>query len=295
MCKDKSNVTRQTEQTEDTGQSSKLDIAIVQNGEQSSKSNVLRQTEDTGQSSKLDVAIVQNGEQSSKSNVLVTRQTEQAIDMMKDLSANGHEPYLLPMIETVELSPVIDCKKYDIIIFTSTNACRYFQKYKDTVTADRYIAVGAKTAEACKIYLSIDIDFYPETFSMEFIKDKLLSEGLSRGTKILLPGAKERVNRDDSKLIERGIELNYLSIYETIFVKYEKSFIDNFLLDNKIDTLTFCSPSSAKSFIKQIENINYKDYKVVSIGKTTSDFLNSHNIENVYPKIYTVDEMIKLI
>ncbi len=244
------------------------------------------------------VQIVEKGEQveqSMQANVLVTRQVEQAVDMMNDLSVNGHSPHLLPMIETVELSPIIDCKKYDIIIFTSTNACKYFQKYNDTIKADRYIAVGSKTAEASKKYLSVDIDFYPETFSMEFIKDKLLNEGLSRGTKILLPGAKERIYRDDSQLLERGVELNYLPIYETISVKYEKSFVDNFLLENKIDTLTFCSPSSVKSFIKQVEDINYKDYKVVSIGKTTSDFLNSHNIENVYPKIYTVDEMIKLI
>ena len=259
------------------------------------KSSGTKQTEHIEQAIKSDVQIVQNGEQYIKSNVLVTRQTEQATDMMKDLSDYGHKPFLLAMIETVELSPNIDCKKYDIIIFTSTNACKYFQKYNGTVTADKYIAVGSKTAEACKEYLSIDIDFYPETFSMEFIRDKLLSEGVNHGTKILLPGAKERVNRDDSKLIERGVELNYLSIYETISVEYEKSFIDNFLLDNKIDTLTFCSPSSAKSFIKQVESINYNDYKVVSIGKTTSDFLNSHNIDNVYPEIYTTHEMIKLI
>ena len=244
---------------------------------------------------KSNVLVTRQGEQAIKLNVLVTRQTEQATDMIKDISDYGHLPFLLPMIETVELSPSIDCTKYDIIIFTSTNACRYFQKYNDTVTADRYIAVGVKTAEACKKYLSIDIDFYPETFTMEFIKDKLLNEGLNSGTKILLAGAKERIDRDDSKLLDRGVELNYLPIYETIFVKYERGYIDSFLLDNKINVLTFCSPSSAKSFIYLIDNINYKDYKVVSIGKTTSDFLNSHNIDNVYPDIYTTHEMIKLI
>lgn len=278
----------------------KSNVPIVQNAEQSVKSKVLiaRQTEQAEQSTKSKVLVArqtEQAEQSIKSNVLITRQAEQSTDMISSLLNYGHSPFLLPMIETVELSPTTDCNKYDIIIFTSTNACRYFSKYKDTIKADRYIAVGVKTAEAAKSYLSVDIDFYPETFSMEFLKDKLLKEGLGSGIKILFAGAKERINRDDSKLLDIGVELKYLSIYETILVKYEKYFIDNFLADNKINTLTFCSPSSVKSFIKQIENINYKDYKVVSIGKTTSDFLNSHNIENVYPKIYTAHEMIKLI
>ncbi len=258
-------------------------------------SSKIETTKQSEQATKLDVDVVQKAERSTNSKVLITRQTEQSTDMIKDLLDYGHLPFLLPMIETVELSPIIDCNRYDIIIFTSTNACRYFSKYKEIVKADRYIAVGSKTAEACKSYLSVDIDFYPETFSMEFLKDRLINERLKSCTKILLAGAKERANRDDSKLLEIGIELNYLPIYETISVKYERYFIDNFLSSNKINTLTFCSPSSVKSFIKQIDNINYKDYKVVSIGKTTSDFLNSHNIENVYPEIYTTHEMIKLI
>lgn len=40
--------------------------------------------------------------------VLVTRQFEQSGSFVNLLSAKGHYPFLLPMIETVQLCPVIE-------------------------------------------------------------------------------------------------------------------------------------------------------------------------------------------
>ena len=53
--------------------------------------------------------------------VLVTRQFEQSGSFVNALSAKGHYPFLLPMIETVQLCPVIEPGEYEIIFYTSAN------------------------------------------------------------------------------------------------------------------------------------------------------------------------------
>ena len=55
--------------------------------------------------------------------VLVTRQFEQSGSFVNLLSAKGHYPFLLPMIETVQLCPVIEPGEYEIIflIFGNNN------------------------------------------------------------------------------------------------------------------------------------------------------------------------------
>jgi len=225
--------------------------------------------------------------------VLITRQPDQSIDMINQISSNEYFPYLLPMIATTQLLPKIDKIQYDIIIFTSTNAVRYFLPFKDSVHSKKYIAVGSATEQAMKDYLSIISDYIPDIYSIDGIKNILTSIDIS-DYKILIPGAKVKQEFDDKEFIDRGAEFTYVSTYETNPIRYDTGCVDTFLLDNRIDVLTFCSPSAVKSFTSQAD-VDYKKYKVISIGKTTSIALDNLSIDNIYPPTYTVEELIKLI
>jgi len=227
--------------------------------------------------------------------VLITRQPDQSIDMINQLSSKGYFPYLLPMIATAQLFPIINLIRYNIIIFTSTNAVRYFLPFKDTILADKYIAIGSVTEQAMRDYLSIIPDYIPDNYSIDGVRDILASINISSGYKILIPSAKQKTEFDDSEFKDSGVEFSYIATYETNPVIYNKGAVDRFLLDNKIDTLTFCSPSAVKSFISETSIDDYKKYKVISIGKTTSKELEKYSIENIYPPRYTVEELIKLI
>lgn len=225
--------------------------------------------------------------------VLVTRQFEQVGNMVNALSNKGHLPFLLPMIETVQLCPVIDDGIYEVILFTSANAVKYFTPYNDRVRGLVYIAVGPKTAHAMQVFLGVSADRIPVVHDMKNVKKILKTINLN-GARILSPGAKVRVNENFNEISNMGASILTPVVYETNFADYPKGYIDQFLVDNKINTITFCSPSSAKSFMSQIGS-DISQYDIVAIGETTYNYLNEVGVKSRYPDVYTVEAMVDII
>lgn len=230
----------------------------------------------------------------SPKRVLITRQFEQSGSFVNALSAKGHYPFLMPMIETVQLCPLIEEGTYEVILFTSANAVRYFAPYNDRVRGVVYIAVGPKTAQGMETFLGVSADRIPIVHDMEHVKKLLMSIPLN-GARILSPGAMERVSSDgDEELEGFGASIIKPAVYETNFAEYPKGYVDKFLVDNKIDTVTFCSPSAVKSFFKQFF-LNPLDFEFISIGSTTSDYLTGIGIKSRFPDIFTVECMTEII
>ncbi len=225
--------------------------------------------------------------------VLVTRQFEQVGSFVNALSKKGHYPFLLPMIETVQLCPTIDDGIYEVVLFTSANAVKYFAPYNDRVRGLVYIAVGPKTAQAMQVFLGVSADRIPVVYDIQNVKKILTSIKLD-GARILSPGAKDRSDESLNEISNMGASILTPVVYETNFADYPKGYVDQFIVDNKINTVTFCSPSSAKSFVSQV-NIDISKLDIISIGATTSDYLNSVGIKSRYPDIYTVEAMADII
>ena len=225
--------------------------------------------------------------------VLVTRQFEQSGSFINGLSRKGHYPFILPMIETVQLCPYIQEGSYDVILFTSANAVKYFSPYRNLVLGKAYIAVGPKTAEAMDVFLGISSHITPIVYDMEHAMEIIYKLPL-KGAKILSPGAVNRIEMPVQELLFRGAEVYTPAVYETNYAEYPKGYIDNFIVENKIDVLTFCSPSAVLSFIKQY-NGSYDSLDIVSIGETTYKELMKHKIESRYPEKYTVEAMVEII
>lgn len=225
--------------------------------------------------------------------VLVTRQFEQSGTLINTLSKFGHYPFLLPMIETVQICPNMDDGTYDVILFTSANAVRYFAPYNNRVHGVVYIAIGPKTAQAMETFLGVSADRIPVVHNLEHVKQILTSIPL-KGGRILSPGAAERTEILLTELKELGANIISPTVYETNFAQYPKGYVDKFLKDNAVKVVTFCSPSAAKSFFKQF-GLKKDEFDFVSIGSTTCDFLTSIGIQSRFPENFTVEGMAEII
>ncbi len=115
-----------------------------------------------------------------------------------------------------------------------------------------------------------------------------------QNARILSPGAEQRLELPVKQLYEMGAELITPAVYETTFAEYPDGYVDNFIVDNKIDTVTFCSPSAAKSFLRQF-NGDKSLLDIVSIGTTTALFLDKQGITSRYPENFTVESMVEII
>lgn len=225
-------------------------------------------------------------------NVLVTRQVEQATHLINCLSRMGHHPFLLPMIETIQLCPQIEEGEYEVILFTSANAVKYFAPYNNSVRAKIYIAVGEKTQEAVRTYLQITQVMIPSKNNLEGAMDIISSLSL-KGKMILSPGAKDRLPIPKERLDEMGADLYSPIVYETAFIEYPKEHVESFLKENRINAITFCSPSAAKAFYKQCRKDTLCE--IYSIGSTTAKYLESIEVESSYPEHFTAEAMAALI
>lgn len=229
----------------------------------------------------------------SPKRVLITRQFEQSGSFVNGLSAKGHYPFLLPMIETVQLCPVIESGEYEIILFTSANAVKYFAPYHKNIHGKVYIALGKQTAHAMEVFLGISRAITPTVYDLNNAMQLIYSIPL-QNARILSPGAEKRLELPVEQLNDMGAELITPAVYETTFAEYPKGYIDSFIIDNKIDTITFCSPSAAKSFLKQF-NGDKSLLDIVSIGTTTALFLDKQGIKSRYPEKFTVESMVEII
>lgn len=225
--------------------------------------------------------------------VLVTRQFEQAGSFVNVLSDKGHYAYLLPMIETVQLCPPIDDGIYEVLLFTSANAVKYFAPYHDRVRGLAYIAVGPKTAQAMQVYLGVSADGIPVVYDMQNVR-KILSSMRLDGARILSPGAKVRTEFSVDELNDMGAHLLTPTVYETTYADYPKGYVDQFLADHKIQTITLCSPSAAKSFLSQTAG-DLSSVDIVSIGSTTAAYLEDVGVKSRYPSTFTVEAMAEII
>lgn len=222
-------------------------------------------------------------------NVLITREAEKYQMFADKLKAVGLNPVSLPMIECTPVQAIVR-GHYNYGVFTSLNAAKFFEKYKDSVTFDTIVAVGHATAgELLNIGLKADI--IPEEASAEGMKAAFAAIDVN-GKKFLFPGAESRAGDFHEYLRQRGASADLVTTYTTQAVSYPPGHIEKFLEENDINVVTFASPSAAKSMLSNVEHM---DRQIVCIGKTTADAVRKIGYDARYPDDFSLDWMVKLI
>jgi len=221
-------------------------------------------------------------------NVLITREPDKVKKFASLLKQAGHCPFSLPMIECVPVDA--DIKGYfDHGVFTSLNAVKYFEPYRKNVTFGQITAVGSATKKALED-AGYKVDLMPDEFSAEGLK-KLFSGMDIKGLSFLLAGAETRAGDFHEWLKVNGCDADVVTIYRTEQIKRTKEEIDGFLKDNRIDVITFASPSAVKAFFACADT----DITLVAIGPTTEKEIKKHGHSCHTPDEYTLEGMIKII
>ena len=244
--------------------------------------------------------------------IVVTRARQQASDLVRLLSDQGAECLEYP---TIEIMPpkdpeplkqaVENLSAYDWIVFTSVNGVIYFFEQlfaagKDVRALGRMqtAAIGPATAERL-LEFGLTSDIVPETYRAESVVEAFEKVKL-KGTKILLPRAREARPILPKELTKMGAAVHEIPAYETLKALENTDDLVQKLKDNQIDLITFTSSSTVKNFKALLPPDDFKTLMqgvvIASIGPITSDTAEELGFEvQITAESYTISGLVEAI
>ena len=188
------------------------------------------------------------------------------------LSENGAKVYHFPMISTSSININIDTKSYTCLIFTSKNGIKYFLKNNKKIESKKIITIGNKTAQELKKY-GFKADYICSRNYSNEMSDELKTNNVLLDQKSLLVQG----NLSDNSLyneLKKFSSIEKLIIYKTNYNKTKDSKLND-LLDEE-PYIIFTSPSCFDAFNNLYET---RKSKIISIGKTTTSYIESKGFE----------------
>lgn len=224
--------------------------------------------------------------------IALTRSLEDIERDRKLFEEAGFEVVEVPLIEEEVLNFEVPPLNFDFIIFQSPRAVRVFlSRYK--LGNEKIVVVGEKTKKAVE-ELGYKVWAMPrEYYAEEIIK---LFNGLSG--KVLIP--RSAVGRDEvvEGLKTLGLEVYTVDVYRVKEKLYEKEELIDRL--KKADVILFASPSAVKGLLANLQKEEalrlLKDKKVLSIGKTTKEFIKKELwLDSQMPEKPTMEEVVEFL
>lgn len=254
-------------------------------------------------------------ENSNKKVVAITRPENRSEEAIKLVNSYGAEGFIAPTLElkltnTESLKELMKhVEELDWLIFTSVTSIesifKFYPDFLDNLNSKcKIAAIGHKTAELA-IDKQLPIDLIPEDYTAEGlleafenidINNKKIGVPRTFSARTILPEGLEKMG---GKVIlaesyKSGIPENTDKI---------KELIEN-IIQEKIDGIIFTSPLTVKNLFKIAKEEN-KEKKLsaklsnqtltVAIGPITGNILNELKVKHIYPKVYTVKDMIELM
>ena len=218
----------------------------------------------------------------SGKSILITRPKYHGNYLYNKLINLGAECYSLPLISIEENKEKIldNLENYKVILFCSVNGVNAFiNKIEDLRILNniKIGVVGKATFDALKKY-KINPDFYPNKFLVEeLIKESVNHTNINDNILIIT----SNLSQVKTEYINKKYNRNFikLEIYNTNKIKYKKEELIDYI--NKVNYITFFSPSSVESLL---ESIDYEislieNKKLVSIGPITSKKIVDNNLK----------------
>ena len=243
--------------------------------------------------------------------ILVTRTREQASELVRLLEQKGANCIECPTIEVrlpKDLRPLDQAletlSQYDWVIFSSTNAVRFFFERLFGLGFDlRSIGkigiatVGSSTADAVSA-LHLTVDLVPENFRAEGLIEAFSRVGVF-GKRILIPRAEKAREILPKGLSELGAEVTVVSSYRTTAPDLRPEILE-ILEEETIDVLTFTSSSTVKNFFRLIPDdlrsriIDHAE--VACIGPITSKTAEDFGLKvAIEPEKFTIPSLVSAI
>jgi len=246
--------------------------------------------------------------------VLVTRARGQTAELASALRAAGAEPMLCPMIELVasddpaikaEISAALDrLPSYQVLIFTSSNAVRFFTRALEErgdealrrASAIRTFCVGDQTASAA---LAAGFPVHvvaPGRGDAEALLAELLQALPRAGERVLIPRSRIARSVIADGLREAGAEVDSIPFYENRRPDIDVDGLRATLCRGELFALTFTSPSAVDHFFDCLDDESRgaaSRCMIAAIGRTTAGRLESLGMApRVVPDRPDVSDMV---
>lgn len=216
--------------------------------------------------------------------VLITRQAEQAVDLVAALVRRGATAVVIPMIRIIDPERWDACDEvlrshasFDAVAFTSANAVRQFFERaralgvsKETWANKKLYTVGEQTANEI-LRRGMAVEPLPESYSARALVEVLQRKDV-RGLRIVLP--KGNLGKEDlmQALKEMGADVRPIEVYRN--APPERSAgeeVRRRVLKNEFDVITLFSPSAAEHFARAVQPalVSRGKAKIAVIGPTT--------------------------
>ena len=201
-------------------------------------------------------------------NIILTNEGD--INGFNSLVKNNFKVHHYPLIEIEPIEfKINNLKRYDFIIFTSKNGVKnFFHKVKKFDNL-KFMCVGSKTEYILNKFGHLSVFTskrnYSEIMAAELKKNKLIN-----GKNILL--IQGQLAKDDLKLeLKNFCNVERINVYNTKAKENSNEKLKK-LISSKSTFTVFTSPSAFDSFIKFY---NPNKTKIISIGKTTTKYIES--------------------
>ena len=239
--------------------------------------------------------------------IVITRPEVQAEEFGSLLYAQGARVIHFPTIKIVppedfrELDQAIGrLSQYQWIIFTSANGVGFFLKRLKELGRDfrdlkdiRICTIGPATAATIE-KLGIRVDVVPEEFISEGVVREFEQFNL-KGSRILLPRAEKARDVIPEGLTRLGAKVNVVTAYRTVNSGRDKSELENFIRERKVDVITFTSPSTVTNFMEIMgkEFVIPPTIKIACIGPVTSAAVKKAGLPvDIIQERYTIPGLV---
>lgn len=196
------------------------------------------------------------------------------------------------------------CKEW--LVFTSPIGVKVFfeqmillgldmRQLWGTATQWKLAAIGQATAKALKERGLIP-DMVPKTYCAASL-GKELAEKVLPGSRITIVRAACGSEELLPPLIQAGLEVLDVSLYETVYETHEqiKDKIQELFNVGEIDAVTFTSVSTVKGFVNAVGSLDYQKIQAVCIGEQTAEEARKYGFQVLVSKKASIESMVELI
>ncbi|MHA6250452.1 uroporphyrinogen-III synthase [Oceanobacillus sp. CAU 1775] len=231
--------------------------------------------------------------------ILVTREVRAAERFEKLITNHNGVAITVPLL-TINCLPVksadILTEETEWVFFTSKNGVDCFLKnnaLKTALASYRIAAVGPKTAQALEAH-GFQVEFIPSTYNADVMASEFLSTYEEVGSVLFVRGTLSSQVLPKA-FNQAGRNFTCLEVYETVSNVEMKNKLNTTLQQEKIDLLTFTSPSTIHAFFELTENPEaYLDLPVACIGTTTEQAaIHKGFKKTIVPEHFTIEGMVE--
>lgn len=251
---------------------------------------------------------------SDKSIIAITRPFNRSKEAIEIIESYGAESFIAPTLElqlvnSNSLKHLVDlANELDWLIFTSPTSIEsifnFYPNFQKKLNDNCKIAtIGHKTEEIAIKY-GLAIDLVPKDYTAEGLLEEFKSIDLNNKL-VGIPRTLAARSTLPEGLEEFGANVLLAESYKSMLPldKVRIEVLIEKILNSEIDAITFTSPLTVENLFKvaadeqipKLSNQLSTNVLTVAIGPITYKVLEKRNIKAIYPKIYTVKDMLDLL